>query len=83
MALSIRRQPRQVKKFVRHFFTLPPYVSLLMPDGTNRYYSATEFFILFMGAGMHVAHAFNLQSSHIRSDTFTWKGCQFIEYVGH
>ena len=30
MALRIRRQPRQVKKFVRHFFTLPPHVSFLM-----------------------------------------------------
>jgi len=52
---------------VRHFFILPPYISLMMYDGTNRYYSAAEFFILFKGAGMHVAHAFNLQSSHIRS----------------
>ena len=68
MALGTRQQPRQVKMSVRHFFTLPPHVSLLMSDGTNRYYSAAEFFILFKGAGMQVAHAFNLQSSHIKSE---------------
>ena len=39
MALGTRQQPRLVKMSVRHFFTLPPHVSLLMSDGTNRYYS--------------------------------------------